>query len=140
MRMWPLWTTKTPEWSRLAARLITCAYLLPIAGCTSSGADVVAKTGSLPPGQNKYKSGDYQPVRKAGVVEKCILCHHRTTHGLQPACVDVCPADARIFGDLNDPNSAIAHALKKHQSTRLKVEEGTDPNVYYIRSYNNPKV
>lgn len=111
-----------------------------IAGCTSSGAEVVAKTGSLPPGQNKYKSGDYQPVRKAGVVEKCILCHHRTTHGLQPACVDVCPADARIFGDLNDPNSAIAHALKKHKSTRLKVEEGTDPNVYYIRSYNDPKV
>ncbi len=111
-----------------------------IAGCTSSAAEVSAKTGTVPPGENQYKSGDYQPVRKAGVVEKCILCHHRTTNGLLPACVDACPANARMFGDLNDPISAIAKALKQHKSTRLKVDEGTDPNVYYIRSYNDPKV
>lgn len=111
-----------------------------ITGCTASGAEVAKKTGVLPPDANMYQSGDYQPVRKSGVVEKCILCHHRITHGLQPACVDACPANARIFGDLNDPNSAIAMALKKHKSTRLKVDEGTDPNVYYIRSYNDPTV
>ena len=34
----------------------------------------------------------------------------------------------------------VAKALKQHKSTRLKVDEGTDPNVYYIRSYNDPKV
>ena len=111
-----------------------------IAGCTSSAAEVSAKVGTTPPSENQYKSGDYQPVRKAGVVEKCILCHHLTTNGLLPACVDACPADARIFGDLNDPNSAISKALKQHKSTRLKVDEGTDPNVYYIRSYDDPKV
>jgi Fe-S-cluster-containing dehydrogenase component len=111
-----------------------------IAGCTSSGAEVAEKIGSLPPSENKYQSGDYQSVRKAGVVEKCILCHHRTTHGQQPACVEACPANARIFGDLNDPSSALSKALKAHKATRLKVDEGTDPNVYYIRSYNDPKV
>jgi Fe-S-cluster-containing dehydrogenase component len=111
-----------------------------IAGCTSSGAEVSAKVGTLPPSENQFKSGDYQPVRKAGVVEKCIFCHHRTMHGLQPACVDACPADARIFGDLNDPKSAVALALQKYKSMRLKVEEGTEPNVFYVRSYNDPTV
>jgi len=111
-----------------------------IAGCTSSGVEVVENAGSLPPGVNKFKSGDYQPVRKSGVVEKCIFCHHRTTHDLQPACVEACPANARIFGDLNDPNSAISMALKKYKANRLKVEEGTEPNVYYVRSYNDPTV
>jgi Fe-S-cluster-containing dehydrogenase component len=101
---------------------------------------VAGKAGALPPSENRYSSGDYQPVRKAGVVEKCILCHHRTSHGLLPACVDACPADARIFGDLNDPDSAPSRALKKHKATRLKVDEGTDPNVYYIRSYADPAV
>lgn len=111
-----------------------------IAGCTGSGADVAKQAGALPPDANMYKSGDYQPVRKSGVVEKCILCHHRTTAGELPACVEACPANARIFGDLNDPASAIAQALKKHKATRLKEKEGTDPNVYYIRNYSNPRV
>jgi len=111
-----------------------------ITGCTSSGADVSAKVGAIPPDENKYSSGDYQPVRKAGVVEKCILCHHLTSNGQLPACVDACPASARIFGDLNDPASEIAQALKKHKATRLKVDEGTDPNVFYIRSYEDPTV
>lgn len=113
-----------------------------IHGCTASPAEVVKQAGGLPPDVNKYQSGDYQAVRADGVVEKCILCHHRTTAGLQPACVDACPAGARIFGDLNDPASAISQALKKHAKSvmRLKEDEGTDPNVYYIRSYNDPTV
>lgn len=113
-----------------------------IPGCTASPAEVVKKSGGLPPDLNQYKSGDYQPVRASGVVEKCIFCHHRITAGLQPACVDACPASARIFGDLNDPASSISQALKTHAKSvmRLKEEEGTDPNVYYIRSYNDPAV
>lgn len=111
-----------------------------ILGGTASSVEVSRKVNSVPPDKNEYKSGDYQPVRIAGVVEKCILCHHRTTHGLQPACVDACPASARIFGDLNDPKSDIAQALKKHKAFRLKEEEGTEPNVYYIRSYEDPTV
>jgi Fe-S-cluster-containing dehydrogenase component len=87
-----------------------------------------------------YESGDYKPVRRDGVVEKCIFCHHRITHGRLPACVDACPATARIFGDLNDPASEVSALLKKHKYFRLKEEEGTDPNIYYIRSYEDPTV
>jgi Fe-S-cluster-containing dehydrogenase component len=109
-----------------------------IAGCTASPAAVAKAAGATPPDMNRYKSGDYQPVRKSGVVEKCILCHHRVTNGLQPACVDACPASARIFGDQNDPNSAISKALKKYSSTAFRYKEsaGTQPNVVYVRSYN----
>lgn len=111
-----------------------------IPGCTASATQVVKKVGTLPPDTNQYLSGDYKPVRADGVVEKCILCHHRTTNGLQPACVEACPASARIFGDLNDPNSAIGQLLKKHKAFRLKEDEGTEPSVYYIRSYEDPTV
>ena len=74
-------------------------------------------------------------IRKAGVVEKCTFCYHRTSHGLQPACVEVCPAKARIFGDQDDPNSEIARVLKAEKSFRLQEEKGTRPNVHYIRRY-----
>ncbi len=77
-------------------------------------------------------------MRKPGVVEKCILCHHRTTAGEPPACVEACPAGARIFGDQNETGSAIAKALKQHKAVRLKEEAGTGPNVFYVRSYNDP--
>jgi Fe-S-cluster-containing dehydrogenase component len=50
--------------------------------------------------------------------------------------VESCPARARVFGDINDPNSEISKLLKKHKGTVLKPEEGTSPNVYYIRNYN----
>jgi len=41
--------------------------------------------------------------------------------------VDACPSDARIFGDKNDPSSAIAKALAAHKSTRLQEDKGTWP-------------
>lgn len=106
-----------------------------IKGCTGSGAETAKKAGAQVPNLNAYESGDYKPIRRAGVVEKCILCHHRTTNGLQPACVDACPAKARIFGDQNDGNSAIAQLLKKEKSVRLLEGEKTGPNVHYIRKF-----
>lgn len=51
-----------------------------------------------------------------GVANKCDLCIHRVENGVTPACVNACPADARIFGDLNDPKSAVARLLKKTSS------------------------
>ena len=111
-----------------------------IPGCTASAAEVAKAAGAVPPGANMYKSGDSQPVRRSDVVEKCTFCHHLTTAGQLPACVEACPADARIFGDLNDPKSKIAQALTSHKATRLKEEEGTDPSVFYIRSYNDPTI
>ena len=120
-----------PEWKDATAA---------IPGCTSSGADVAKAAGVAVPGANMFKSGDYNPVRKMGVIEKCTFCNHLTSAGELPACVTACPASARIFGDQNDANSGIAKALAGHKSMVLKEEEGTKPNVFYIRSYNDPTV
>lgn len=106
-----------------------------IAGCTSSGAEMSALAGALPPMLNQWKGGDLQPVRKDDVVEKCTFCYHRTLNGLLPACVEVCPPQARIFGDQDDPKSKIALLLKNEKSFRLQEEKGTRPNVHYIGKY-----
>ena len=82
--------------------------------------------------------------RPRGVVEKCAFCYQRIDRGLSqglepgvdadasPACVVVCPTGARIFGDLNDPNSNVSMALKANPTYRLRESLGTDPRVYYI--------
>jgi len=69
------------------------------------------------------------PVRK--VADKCTLCYHRITKGQLPACVEVCPKGAKIFGDLNDPNSDLVKFKKEHSWQVLKPHMNTDPKVYY---------
>ena len=115
-----------PQWTDKSAM---------IPGCTASGADTARMAGAVIPALNKFAGGDVDPIRKAGVVEKCTFCYHRTSKGLQPACVEACPSQARIFGDQDDPGSAIARALKAEKSFRLQEDKGTRPNVHYIRKY-----
>ena len=43
-----------------------------------------------------------------GAVEKCHYCAHRVEKGLEPACVVVCPEQAIVAGDVDDPESRIA--------------------------------
>jgi len=57
---------------------------------------------------------------------------HRVLKGLPPACVEACPAGARIFGDLNDPDSEIAKLMSTQPVQVLKPEMGTKPHVFYI--------
>ncbi|OGQ54450.1 MAG: hypothetical protein A2W66_09880 [Deltaproteobacteria bacterium RIFCSPLOWO2_02_56_12] len=106
-----------------------------IPGCTASGAETAKRAGAAIPAMNQFEAGDVDAIRKAGVVEKCTFCYHRTSNGMQPACVEVCPAKARIFGDQDDPNSEIAKVLKAEKSFRLQEDKGTKPNVHYIRKY-----
>jgi Fe-S-cluster-containing dehydrogenase component len=106
-----------------------------IPGCTSSGAETAKRAGATTPTLNQFAAGDVDAIRKAGVVEKCTFCYHRTSNGLQPACVEVCPSQARIFGDQDDPNSEIAKVLKTEKSFRLQEDKKTRPNVHYIRNY-----
>ena len=75
---------------------------------------------------------DLVPKRPMGVAEKCTLCVHRTRRGKLPRCVEVCPVQARHFGDLNDPNSEISQILKQNMSFRLLEEMNTQPSVRYI--------
>jgi molybdopterin-containing oxidoreductase family iron-sulfur binding subunit len=72
------------------------------------------------------------PVRPIGVVEKCTFCVHRSRQGKLPRCVEVCPVQARHFGNPNDPESEVSKILKSNLSYRLLVEINTDPNISYI--------
>jgi Fe-S-cluster-containing dehydrogenase component len=82
--------------------------------------------------------------RPRGVVEKCTFCIHRIDSGLKsgftpgedmeatPACVNICPVGARLFGDLNNPNSKVSQAIATEATIRLREELGTEPSVYYV--------
>jgi phenylacetyl-CoA:acceptor oxidoreductase subunit 1 len=69
----------------------------------------------------------------AGVVSKCDLCSERVKGGQEPACVEACPTNARIYGDWHDPNGKLQEAVKDRQSEQLRPELGTDPSVRYLR-------
>ena len=70
------------------------------------------------------------PIKK--IVEKCYWCQHRVDAGLKPACVTSCIGGARVFGDLNDPESEVARLLASHPVQVIKPEKTTLPQVYYI--------
>lgn len=67
-----------------------------------------------------------------GTAAKCHYCAHRTDLGLEPACVIVCPTQAIISGDLDDPASAISRLVARETVTVRKPEQGTAPKLFYI--------
>jgi tetrathionate reductase subunit B len=71
------------------------------------------------------------PVTKTA--EKCTLCYHRITRGFKPACVEVCPTQARIFGDLKHPveNDPLQAFYQNNLVQTLKPYLGTEPRVFY---------
>jgi molybdopterin-containing oxidoreductase family iron-sulfur binding subunit len=68
-----------------------------------------------------------------GNVRKCSFCTHRLERGEEPACVETCVGDARNMGDLDDPDSEVAAMADSSRAFQLKEDEGTDPNVYYLK-------
>jgi len=79
------------------------------------------------------------PVKR--IADKCNYCPERRAAGLAPACVDTCPTKARVFGDINDPNSEAAKLLAANQGRVVRViakgpgkNWDTKPNMYYIAS------
>jgi len=63
--------------------------------------------------------------------EKCNFCAHRLDIGLEPACVVVCPTQALIVGDLNDPGSKVAEIVFRDPVAVRRPEKGTRPKVFY---------
>ena len=63
--------------------------------------------------------------------EKCTFCYHRVVKGLAPACVEVCPTGARMFGEINQRNSPLTHFRRLSELQVLKPNLNTRPKVYY---------
>ncbi len=91
------------------------------------------------------------PVRPKGVVEKCTFCIHRLRAAqaqaeeegrelsdaeavLLPACNQACPASARYFGDLENPESSVSRLSRSQRAVQFFEELGTEPSVYYLKS------
>lgn len=112
-----------------------------------------------PDGMEKSLNPDIS-VRMRGVVEKCSFCYHRYQRAkdlayyqkrteiaegeYQTACTQACPADAIVFGDLNDPEHRVHQLAQPDNSNggkprakdvfRLLERLGTNPKVYYHSS------
>ena len=65
------------------------------------------------------------------VADKCSLCYHRIKKGLAPACVEVCPTGARIYGDLRDKKGVMVRFLKEHNCHVLKPHLNTGSKLFY---------
>jgi Fe-S-cluster-containing dehydrogenase component/formate-dependent nitrite reductase membrane component NrfD len=62
---------------------------------------------------------------------KCNFCNHRIDVGLEPSCVVVCPTQAIVVGDLDDPGSAISRIVARDDVAVRSPEQNTNPKVYY---------
>ncbi|MFC1909513.1 4Fe-4S dicluster domain-containing protein [Chloroflexota bacterium] len=89
---------------------------------------------------NYYSPGSLTPYEMLkrkdfdkGTVVKCDFCVDRLAQGSLPACVETCPAQARYFGDLDDPESEVSSLIASNGGTTLREELGTMPSVYYIK-------
>jgi len=89
--------------------------------------------------KNYYEDQNATPFEKKkhvsfekGTVTKCVFCIDRVRAGEKNACVHTCPANCRIFGDLDDPESEISKLISQHGAVPLRDELGTNSSVYYI--------
>jgi len=70
---------------------------------------------------------------KTHTADKCTWCYHRVRKGLLPACVNVCPVQARLFGDLNDKESEVYKILHEPRVISvLKPDMGNKPSLHYV--------
>jgi molybdopterin-containing oxidoreductase family iron-sulfur binding subunit len=87
-------------------------------------------------------------VRDHGVMEKCTFCVQRIVsvkqkakienrpirdQEIQPACVQTCPTDAIVFGDLHDKDSRVNKLIEDTRRYQLLAELNTKPGVIYLK-------
>jgi menaquinone reductase, iron-sulfur cluster-binding subunit len=125
-------------------RCIGCRYCM--AACPYSVKVFNWSYSEPPPGMESILNPDVS-VRQQGVVEKCTFCYHRLQAAkevaraenrpvrdsdYQPACVEACPADAMVFGDLDDELNLVAQLSKTVRAKRALEHLGTEPKVYFL--------
>lgn len=78
-----------------------------------------------------YQARHIDPARR--VVDKCDYCASSRAEGMEPACVSVCTTRARVFGDVDDPQSPVSKVLGSHKVTFVEAEDApTKPTLAYL--------
>jgi len=63
---------------------------------------------------------------------KCNFCAHRVEKNLEPACVIVCPTQAILAGDLDNPGSKVSRVVATQKVSVRKPQKGTRPKLFYV--------
>lgn len=132
-------------------KCIGCGYCAAV--CPYGVPQLNAEVAQLSPGKEKMGAetiayADRHPThrKQAKVAEKCTFCSHKLDRAVAdgkidrigkdqaytPSCDLVCPTQARMFGDLDDPSSEISLRIKATGAKQLKTQFGTAPQVYYV--------
>ncbi len=89
---------------------------------------------NAPEYQTDFALGDADaPAHIEGKTEKCDFCAHRRARNAVPACMELCLARCRVWGDLEDPQSEISKLIAGKETFALMEDEGTSPSTLYIK-------